>query len=245
MYHFSLFSFSENAVTHVEGGIYISSEFQFGGVYMGDEDETPEEIILYRPVYVCIPHVKITYSHSGFLQDDKAKEKKKSLDNEKPASVIEEKDIPSFLEKSVMQATTDKKATLIDKVARVNIESESCEEKSKKESGGKSERMAAVAMVAATLETVKQIKVDMSGNEKKIAAGKQQAEKGKSDAVGGFSNDIQLISIETEGKSKGQSYEEKEKSDVKATKEEDEKEVTDSDVTLVIDTNKCTEATTT
>lgn len=179
------------------------------------------------------------------MQDDKAKEKKKSLDNEKPASVIEEKDIPSFLEKSVMQATTDKKATLIDKVARVNIESESCEEKSKKESGGKSERMAAVAMVAATLETVKQIKVDMSGNEKKIAAGKQQAEKGKSDAVGGFSNDIQLISIETEGKSKGQSYEEKEKSDVKATKEEDEKEVTDSDVTLVIDTNKCTEATTT
>ena len=164
----------------MEGGIYISSEFQFGGVYMGDEDETPEEIILYQPVYVCVPHVKINYSHSGLLQDDnKTKEKKKSLDIEKSASVIEEKDIPSLLEKSVMQASTDKKAVLIDKVARVITESESCEEKSKKESGGKSERMAAAAMVAATLETVKQINVDVSEHEKKTAGGKLQVEKGK------------------------------------------------------------------
>ena len=35
--------------------MYISSEFQVGQVYMGDES-TEDDIILYRPVYACIPH---------------------------------------------------------------------------------------------------------------------------------------------------------------------------------------------
>ena len=35
--------------------MYISSEFQLGQVYMGDES-TEDDIILYRPVYACIPH---------------------------------------------------------------------------------------------------------------------------------------------------------------------------------------------
>lgn len=35
--------------------MYISSEFQLGQVYMGDES-TVDDIILYRPVYACVPH---------------------------------------------------------------------------------------------------------------------------------------------------------------------------------------------
>ena len=68
-----------------------------------------------------------------------------------------------------------------------------------------------------------------------------------------LSNDIQLMSLEVEEKSKkGQSDEGKVRSEVndvneKASKEEDKKEktVTDNEVTLVNETNKCTEAATT
>ncbi|KAK3089881.1 hypothetical protein FSP39_007300 [Pinctada imbricata] len=46
------------AVCYVEGGMYVSSEFQLGQVYMGDEEDT-DDIILYRPVYVCVPHERL------------------------------------------------------------------------------------------------------------------------------------------------------------------------------------------
>ena len=36
--------------------MYISSEFQLGQVYMGDESTEQDDVILYRPVYACIPH---------------------------------------------------------------------------------------------------------------------------------------------------------------------------------------------
>ncbi|GAB1610691.1 uncharacterized protein LOC115223663 [Argonauta hians] len=82
----------ENAVSHVEGGIYISSEFQFGGVYMGDEeDQTTEEVVLYRPVYVCVPHAKVkrsdTPSSSSKDNDNKKtkKEEEEELKEEKKA----------------------------------------------------------------------------------------------------------------------------------------------------------------
>ncbi|CAL1542948.1 unnamed protein product, partial [Lymnaea stagnalis] len=40
---------------NVEGGMYISPEFQLGQVYMGDEvDSETDQTILYRPVYVCV-----------------------------------------------------------------------------------------------------------------------------------------------------------------------------------------------
>ena len=48
--------FSEIATNRVEGGMYISSEFQLGQVYMGDEATEQDDVILYRPVYACIPH---------------------------------------------------------------------------------------------------------------------------------------------------------------------------------------------
>ena len=48
---------SDTAVENVEGGKYISSEFQLGQVYMGDEHtEGEEDTVLYRPVYPCVPH---------------------------------------------------------------------------------------------------------------------------------------------------------------------------------------------
>ena len=45
---------TEPADEHVEGGIYISPEFQLGQVYDGAADVV-EDVILYRPVYVCAP----------------------------------------------------------------------------------------------------------------------------------------------------------------------------------------------
>lgn len=43
------------AASNVEGGMYISPEFQLGQVYMGDEvDPETDQTILYRPVYVCV-----------------------------------------------------------------------------------------------------------------------------------------------------------------------------------------------
>jgi len=45
--------------------MYISSEFQLGQVYMGDTDETENEnVIIYRPVYICVPHEKIKVTNT-------------------------------------------------------------------------------------------------------------------------------------------------------------------------------------
>ncbi|XP_045160241.2 arrestin domain-containing protein 3-like [Mercenaria mercenaria] len=54
----------EVAADYVEGGKYISSEFQLGQVYMGDEFQDHDEVILYRPVYSCVPHEKITVTNT-------------------------------------------------------------------------------------------------------------------------------------------------------------------------------------
>lgn len=45
----------EMAVDYVEGGLYISPEFQLGQVYDGTAEHSREDIILYKPVYVCVP----------------------------------------------------------------------------------------------------------------------------------------------------------------------------------------------
>ena len=50
-----LYCSPEVAADNVEGGLYISPEFQLGQVYDGTI-ENEEDIILYRPVYVCVPH---------------------------------------------------------------------------------------------------------------------------------------------------------------------------------------------
>lgn len=56
--------FPEVAAEYVEGGKYISSEFQLGQVYMGDDFQDNEEVVLYRPVYSCVPHEKITVTNT-------------------------------------------------------------------------------------------------------------------------------------------------------------------------------------
>lgn len=60
---------------HVEGGMYIGPEFQLGQVYDGGGDGTnTEPVLLYRPVYICIPNPMITITPS-------AKKKKMGLDS--------------------------------------------------------------------------------------------------------------------------------------------------------------------
>ena len=46
--------------------MYISSEFQLGQVYMGETDETEREnVLIYRPVYICVPHEKIQVTNTA------------------------------------------------------------------------------------------------------------------------------------------------------------------------------------
>ncbi|XP_013414135.1 arrestin domain-containing protein 3 [Lingula anatina] len=51
----------EHGVDTAEGGMYISPEFQLGQVY--DGTESGDETVLYRPVYACVPHEKITVTN--------------------------------------------------------------------------------------------------------------------------------------------------------------------------------------
>lgn len=44
----------ETASSHVEGGLYIGPEFLLGQVYDGNDSNTREPIVLYRPVYVAV-----------------------------------------------------------------------------------------------------------------------------------------------------------------------------------------------
>lgn len=39
--------------------MYTGPEFQLGQVYDGGCDSNPESVLLYRPVYVCIPNPKL------------------------------------------------------------------------------------------------------------------------------------------------------------------------------------------
>lgn len=48
----------EVASDHVEGGMYIGPEFQLGQVYDGTMDPS-ETVVLYRPVYICVPNPKL------------------------------------------------------------------------------------------------------------------------------------------------------------------------------------------
>lgn len=64
--NFVIFFVAEIADDRVEGGIYISPEFQLGQVYDGTcESGGGDDIILYRPVYVCIPHDRITVTNTN------------------------------------------------------------------------------------------------------------------------------------------------------------------------------------
>ena len=56
---------------HVEGGLYISPEFQLGQVYDGTCDSPDQDVVLFRPIYPCVqPQTDITtLSHTNSTQD--------------------------------------------------------------------------------------------------------------------------------------------------------------------------------
>jgi hypothetical protein len=60
------------AADHVEGGLYISPEFQIGQVYDGSNtahDPCSDDVILYRPIYVnVVPHRAAVASTSRGIQ---------------------------------------------------------------------------------------------------------------------------------------------------------------------------------
>lgn len=83
------------AVGYVEGGKYISSEFQLGQVYMGEETgDNEEEEILYRPMYACVPHERKTVTNT------KDKRKKLCDSDVKEESVNEKIDVVPARRKS-------------------------------------------------------------------------------------------------------------------------------------------------
>lgn len=69
--------------------MYISSEFQLGQVYMGDdEDSDTDKEILYRPVYVCVPHKRPTPRHKTRSSDIKRSTSPNSTDALLPESAV-------------------------------------------------------------------------------------------------------------------------------------------------------------
>ena len=50
--------YTEAACEHVEGGRYVGPEFQLGQVYDGGPTTTETEVVLYRPVYVCVSSLR-------------------------------------------------------------------------------------------------------------------------------------------------------------------------------------------
>ena len=51
--------------TRLRAGIYVSPEFQLGQVYDGTGGGMDEDVVLYRPVYCCVPHEKITVTNTN------------------------------------------------------------------------------------------------------------------------------------------------------------------------------------
>ncbi|GAB1599219.1 hypothetical protein Ahia01_000199100 [Argonauta hians] len=97
----------QKAVSHVEGGNYVSSKFLLGGVYTGCiTDLTHEQMVLYQPVYVCVQHTKIENSSP----DDKSN-KNTTKEETKMAAVLEttkniNKDVEDGIESTAANTTT-------------------------------------------------------------------------------------------------------------------------------------------
>lgn len=49
---------TEPACEHVEGGRYVGPEFQLGQVYDGGPTTSETDVVLYRPVYVCVSSLR-------------------------------------------------------------------------------------------------------------------------------------------------------------------------------------------
>jgi len=78
---------TEMAVDYVEGGLYISPEFQLGQVYDGTAEHSREDIILYRPVYVCVPDTSCAIINTGSHATDGSVMGNDELTEEKCTSV--------------------------------------------------------------------------------------------------------------------------------------------------------------
>ncbi|KAH3695755.1 arrestin domain-containing protein 3-like [Dreissena polymorpha] len=111
----------EVCVDYVEGGKYISSEFQVGQVYVGDEEpEAEAETVLYRPVYLCVPHERKTVTNTK-----KSKSTNSTSEADKEVSVSEEvsvvqpkrRSIPKMM--SFKQCSVDKPDKLKPEVVTV------------------------------------------------------------------------------------------------------------------------------
>ncbi len=62
--HYIILVIIEIAAENVEGGLYISPEFQLGQVYDGTVADG-EDVVLYRPVYGCVPHEKMCVTNTN------------------------------------------------------------------------------------------------------------------------------------------------------------------------------------
>lgn len=56
--YFIYFFVAEPACEHVEGGRYVGPEFQLGQVYDGGPTTCEADVVLYRPVYVCVSSLR-------------------------------------------------------------------------------------------------------------------------------------------------------------------------------------------
>ena len=55
----------EPACEHVEGGRYVGPEFQLGQVYDGGPTTSDTDVVLYRPVYVCVSTLRSHLKNSN------------------------------------------------------------------------------------------------------------------------------------------------------------------------------------
>lgn len=75
LFFYFYFYFSEFCSTHVEGGMYISPEFQLGQVYDGTIIDE-ESVLLYRPVYV-----RVAQKHGDSIVKSVSKHSKEPRDH--------------------------------------------------------------------------------------------------------------------------------------------------------------------
>ncbi|WAR23382.1 ARRD3-like protein [Mya arenaria] len=97
------------SVDYVEGGKYISSEFQVGQVYMGDEaNEGQEEEVLYRPIYSCVPHDRkhVTNTKGACAGESDTKDGKNDC-------VCEEINVVPMKRKSLTKGKSFRKGSLV------------------------------------------------------------------------------------------------------------------------------------
>ncbi|KAK3849066.1 hypothetical protein Pcinc_044164 [Petrolisthes cinctipes] len=101
---------------HVEGGQYIGPEFQLGQVYDGGLECSPESVLLYRPVYACIPKPKLSTTPAAHDVEKEHKWKDKKNSN----SMNDSKQHPTLETQYPMTTTTKTKKFHNDLLQHLN-----------------------------------------------------------------------------------------------------------------------------